>query len=1044
MKKARTFLGLFLAIILSLSIFPGDLARADTVTNDKADRIVNEYLKGIYDSEEALNFRKELTDKYNLKDKVDEDYFYLDSEIDSLIDDASIGDKIALVKISKKDSALEGTENSANIFIVDKIKESIGENTNSSNNEAYVRRARSLDYFSVNDISTRNANSVSAGMTVTNEQDNIMYYENGVFMGRTEKFNINGKMAFCMDHSKTPPGSGVVITGVREETDSIIRKILYYGFQGPGQVSGWDANGLRAATSMAMSEYRHGDGYNLGKRLLNQVRNLAEPPAEFKAYVATLNGSWYQDLAFSEIHQIPKKGKLKIFKGTANLDVSKNNNYYETRNAEYGVYSDAGCTSLVATLVTGDDGNSQEVELNAGRYYLKEIKPPKGFFINTQVYEVDVVVNQTKNVDVYDNPISDPIGLLIRKVDSRTGQANSSLAGAEFTVKFYAGQYADGIDPASQGVQPTRTWVLRTDADGFVKVEDSYKVSGDEFYRQPNGNTTFPLGTITTQETKAPNGYKINPQVFVNNIKPNGNAGLNVAFQTPTIQEDSLDFQIKKVQKYSDIPLPGTKFRHTKPDGSTEELVTGADGYINIYGVTRGLHKVEEIEAPQGYILNSNEFIFEVTQDNRIEVKTDINGKDMVYSENNGNGHLTVSNMVRDYKFKVIKVDNETRANLPGAEFTLYRDRTLQDVVATKVTNDQGEGIFENLVPGTRYYLKETKTPDGYREILSEAREIYIDSTPIQDFFEYSVDGGKHTTSNGNILVEGDKHDRVVGLVVENDDVELRLKKDQLNTGIPLPGVKFKHTNPDGTEDEVVTDANGKIVLKALKRGIHKLVEIDTISGYILNDSEFVFEVTNDNVVVSRTNSAVNMYYEDRNRDGYLAVGNLPKNYSFKITKVNNHGALLEGAEFTLYSDAGATNAIQTVTTDAQGVALFTDLVPGTKYYYKETKAPEGYPTPLNQDGSEIITEIYATSTPIQDKFSLFINGVEHTATSQDGSVIIDGDKDNRVAGMTVVNEIGIKLPETGSGAMIPLLLIGSFLMLSYVYLDRKLIEKVR
>ena len=1036
MKKARTFLGVFLAIILSTSIFPGDLARADTVTNDKVDRIVNEYLNGIYNSEEALNFRKELSDKYNLKDKVDEDYFYLDNELDSLIDDASIGDKIALVKISKKDSALEGTENSANIFIADKIKESIGENTNSSNNEAHVRRARSLNYFS--------ANSVSAGMTVTNEQDNIVYYENGVFMGRTEKFNINGKMAFCMDHSKTPPGSGVVITGVREETDSVIRKILYYGFQGPGQVSGWDANGLRAATSMAMSEYRHGDGYNLGKRLLNQVRNLAEPPAEFKAYVATLNGSWYQDLAFSEIHQIPKKGRLKIFKGTSNLDVSKNNNYYETRNAEYGVYSDAGCTSLVATLVTGDDGNSQEVELDARRYYIKEIKAPNGFLINTQVYDVDVEVNKSKNVDVYDEPIADPVGLLIRKVDSRTGQSNPSLAGAEFIVKFYAGQYADGVDPASQGVQPTRTWILGTDTDGLIYLNDSYKVSGDSYYYNGTNNPTLPLGTITMQETKAPDGYKINHQVFVNNIKPNGNAGLNVAFQTPSIQEDSLDFQIKKVQKYSDIPLPGAKFRHTKPDGSTEELVTGADGYINIYGVTRGTHKVEEIEAPQGYILNSNEFIFEVTQDNRIEVKTDINNTDMTYSENNGNGHLTVSNMVRDYKFKVIKVDNETRANLPGAEFTLYYDRALQNPVATKVTNEQGEAIFENLVPGTRYYLKETKTPDGYREILSEPREIYIDSTPIQDFFEYSVDGGKHTTSNGNVLVEGDKHDRVVGLVIENDDVELRLKKDQLNTGIPLPGVKFKHTNPDGTENELVTDANGEIVLKALKRGIHKLVEIDTISGYLINDSEFVFEVTNDNVVVSRTNFAVNMYYEDRNRDGYLAVGNLPKNYSFKITKVNNHGALLEGAEFTLYSDAGATNAIQTVTTDAQGSATFTDLVPGTKYYYKETKAPDGYPTPLNQDGSEIITEIYATSTPIQDKFSLFINGVEHTATSQDGSVIIDGDKDNRVAGMTVVNEIGIKLPETGSGAMIPLLLIGSFLMLSYVYLDRKLIKKVR
>ena len=1035
MKKARTFLGLFLAIILSVSIFPGDLARADTVTNDKVDRIVDEYLNGIYDSEEALNFRKDLIDKYNLKDKVDENYFYLDSELDSLIDDASIGDKIALVKLSKKGSALESTENSANIFIADKIKESTDENINSSNNEVHVRRARSVDYFS--------ANSVSNGMTVTNE-GNLNYYENGMLMARTDKFNIGGKMAFCMDHSKTPPGSGVVITGVREETDSVIRKILYYGFQGPGQISGWDANGLRAATSMAISEYRHGDGMNLGRRLLNQVRNLAEAPAEFKAYVAILNGSWYQELAFSEIHQIPKKGKVKIRKISSNSSISDNNNCYSLAGAEYGVYSDAGCNNLIGTLVTGDDGNSLELEVDAAKCYIKEIKAPNGFHINTQVYEVDVEVNQTQNVDVYDNPIDDPVALLIQKVDSRTGQANPSLAGAEFTIKFYAGQYADGIDPASQGIQATRTWVLSTDTDGYLRLADNYKVSGDEFYRNVNGTPTLPMGTVTAQETRSPDGYKINPQIFVANIKLGTGATGTTVYQVPTIQEDSLDFQIKKVQKYSDIPLPGTKFRHTKPDGSTEELVTGVDGYINIYGVTRGLHKLEEIEAAQGYILNSNEFIFEVTQDNRIEVKTDINGTEMVYSENNGNGHLTVSNMVRDYKFKVIKVDNETRANLQGAEFTLYYDRALQNPVATKVTNDQGEAIFENLTPGTRYYLKETKTPDGYREILTEPREIYIDSTPIQDFFEYSVDGGKHTTSNGNVLVEGDKHDRVVGLVIENDDVELRLKKDQLNTGIPLPGVKFKHTSSDGTENEVVTDANGEIVLKALKRGIHKLVEIDTISGYILNDSEFVFEVTNDNVVVSRTNSAVNMYYEDRNRDGYLAVGNLPKNYSFKITKVNNHGALLEGAEFTLYSDAGATNAIQTVTTDAQGSATFTDLVPGVKYYYKETKAPDGYPTPLNQDGSEIITEIYATSTPIQDKFSLFINGVEHTATSQDGSVIIDGDKDNRVAGMTVVNEVGIKLPETGSGAMIPLLLIGSFLMLSYVYLDRKLIKKVR
>ncbi|MGN1029341.1 MAG: SpaA isopeptide-forming pilin-related protein, partial [Bacilli bacterium] len=126
------------------------------------------------------------------------------------------------------------------------------------------------------------------------------------------------------------------------------------------------------------------------------------------------------------------------------------------------------------------------------------------------------------------------------------------------------------------------------------------------------------------------------------------------------------------------------------------------------------------------------------------------------------------------------------------------------------------------------------------------------------------------------------------------------------------------------------------------------------------------------------------------------------------------------------------------------GSATFRDLVPGTKYYYKETKAPEGYRIPLNQDGSEIITEIYATSTPIQDKFSLFVNGVEHIATSQDGSVIVEGDKDNRVAGMTVVNDVLTKLPETGSNLMIPIILMGSFLMLFSLYLSIKSNKKIK
>lgn len=74
---------------------------------NKVDKILNEYLEGIYDSEEALNFRKELVSKHKLEDKVDENFFFKDEYINKLIDLETIGDCIVLVDISKKDLALD-------------------------------------------------------------------------------------------------------------------------------------------------------------------------------------------------------------------------------------------------------------------------------------------------------------------------------------------------------------------------------------------------------------------------------------------------------------------------------------------------------------------------------------------------------------------------------------------------------------------------------------------------------------------------------------------------------------------------------------------------------------------------------------------------------------------------------------------------------------------------------------------------------------------------------------------------------------------------
>ena len=91
-----------------------------------------------------------------------------------------------------------------------------------------------------------------------------------------------------------------------------------------------------------------------------------------------------------------------------------------------------------------------------------------------------------------------------------TAQGNAALSGAEFTWHYYDGFYTKDNLPE----KATRTWVTKTVAekssDGSIhyvtKLSDAYKVSGDAFYIQ-NEKSVLPLGTLTVEETKAPDGY---------------------------------------------------------------------------------------------------------------------------------------------------------------------------------------------------------------------------------------------------------------------------------------------------------------------------------------------------------------------------------------------------------------------------------------------------------------------------------------------------------------------------------------------------------
>ena len=498
------------------------------------------------------------------------------------------------------------------------------------------------------------------------------------------------------------------------------------------------------------------------------------------------------ELAF----KVQSKGKLCIKKTSANPAITDNNPCYSLQGAEYGVYkseADAKANkNKVKTLTIGKYDNSEknkdwsnEVELDEGTYYVKETKNPKGYALNNSVVKVAIKANENSwigtNGEFKDYSQSDPIGILLGKVDKETNknkpQGSASLAGAEFTVKYYKGLYDS--DPAKSGQTPARSWVLKTDKDGYCDLAKGYKVSGDDFYMFGN-IATIPVGTITIQETKAPTGYFINNEVFVRKIEANGKDQYVSTYNQPTVNEKVIKFDIKKVQAGTSTPVSGAVFRHTLPNGSTEDLETNSTGEITITGLASGTHKIKEIKSPDGYQLNPNEVVFNVASSTgKITFTSGTNSLIVQGTKDSGDGYATFADKVNPFNLKITKT-NEHGKVLKGAEFTLYSDADCKNVVDTQISDEKGLLTFKNLDVEKTYYFKETKAPQGYRIPVDEngnayVHSVYVKATPQTNTFEFTVDGIKYDTSktSGNVRLEGSKKDRVVAVDITNKTTQL-------------------------------------------------------------------------------------------------------------------------------------------------------------------------------------------------------------------------------------------------------------------------------
>ena len=291
------------------------------------------------------------------------------------------------------------------------------------------------------------------------------------------------------------------------------------------------------------------------------------------------------------------KGYLTLHKDSSNKTLTDANDCYSLAGAEYGVYTDSNCSNKVATLTTNASGNANTVSLNPGRYYVKETKAPKGYFTDSQVYTADVSgANRESSpvkLSVSDNPANDPMSMLLGKFDGQKTyngagnlpQGSATLAGAEFTVDYYATlDYKSYDDLKNADVKPTRSWTFKTNENGIANFKADDFVSGDAFYYNSNNDPCIPRGTVVIRETKAPTGYVKSDDVSFQKIQENPTTGAVRTYNVPEVAEQVYrsDIEFTKKADNGSEHLAGVPFKVTSlTTGESHIAVTDENGYFS-------------------------------------------------------------------------------------------------------------------------------------------------------------------------------------------------------------------------------------------------------------------------------------------------------------------------------------------------------------------------------------------------------------------------------------------------------------------------------
>ena len=895
-------------------------------------------------------------------------------------------------------------------------------------------------------------------LTVSSESAKYAGYE-------TRKMYAGGNYAYCVQPSKKTPQSGTYekhydvenyVSNAGDKTQAVqSRNLAYYCWGAPGfnasyfPSTWYDGSAMDDDKYIALSHimlsflvsydvvgsmhgcnssfknwvYQNVLGYNANGDLVNGQATLpilcwATAPASFKVYILSTGSATQNILGY----EYTPTGTVSLSKTSANTGITSGNSCYSLAGAVYGIYSDAGCSAQVTTLTTDAGGNAAAVSLNAGTYYYKELTAPAGYALDSSVQSFTVTDGQNTALSVSDTPTNDPVRISINKVDSETGdkvQGGASLENAEFTVKYYAGYYNAGNLPANA----TRTWVIKTlkTAGGnyMAALNNTCKVSGDDFYKVSNGTVVLPLGTISIEETKAPEGYNLDGaylQVggvgekitgkYVAQITQNGNLAQLKGGNTFKVSDKIKrgDFKLTKIDTDNQNRMSDIPFRVTcKGTGESHIIKTDENGYFSsesswnahskntngggaydglwfssadgsakvddsVGAMPYGDYTLEELSCDnnRGKILYKGEF----------SIRRDKVTVDIGTIENHSEPTPVITTQASDAKtqYQIIK---------PSADTDIIDKVTITDTMAgrdytitgTLMDKDTGEAVMVNGNPVT---ASQTFTSDGTKKVL----DMHFN-------FDSSALGGK-TVVVCEKLTYGDY------VAATEEDME---NKDQT---IYFPEIHTTATDSETADHLTLADSRAVITDTVTYTNLLK-GETYTLSG-VLMDKETGKELLVDGEPVTQEMAFT----------AGRASGTKKLKFEFDTTGLAGKSFVVyetltledvEVAEHKDINDEGQTihiPAAQTTATDDSSkinvseakkevsvtdTVAYRNLVPGKEYTVRGTAVDKETGEPLtNADGNELVST------------------AKFTAASADGSVDVKFTFDGTaMAGRSVV-----------------------------------------